>query len=167
MQATEKKLTEHNDWLSGIYNSYNEVASYVPANIKASLSLVEKPAPREKDFVIATSFDTVKVGGVPHLCLIVCYDNGFQVIIFVIFELLLLLCWTVLSRSRARFRRNIRVSVSQRRRKRTARARAHTHTQTHTGLGPRRSAQRARISVEARHADSLRNVSGRAARRRS
>lgn len=82
-RVEEKLLNENNDWLSPIVNTWNEINSYVPANIKstiaASLPLVDKPAPREKDFVIATSFDCVPVAGVPHLCLVICFENGFQV----------------------------------------------------------------------------------------
>lgn len=84
-RVEEKLLSEQNDWLSSFVGTWNEVNSYIPlkSTITASLPLVamasEKPSVREKDFILATSFDCVLVRGEPHLCLIICYDNGFQV----------------------------------------------------------------------------------------
>jgi hypothetical protein len=64
-------------------NTWNEVSSYIPQSLKSTISanlpLTEKAAPREKNFILSTSFDSVPINGVPHLVLIVCYENGFQV----------------------------------------------------------------------------------------
>ena len=65
--------------------TWHEVNSYIPQSVKSSI-VASLPggggapsAPKSKDLVLSAAFDTLDVGGRPHLCLVLCYDNGFQV----------------------------------------------------------------------------------------
>ena len=85
-RVDEQKLNDKGDWLTPITNTWAEVNSYIPDAVKSSIAANlpsaatrGTPTAKIKDLVLATSFDSVMVGSRPHLCLVVCYDNGFQV----------------------------------------------------------------------------------------